>query len=346
MGAKSFSNRLNWRILLVVLVISLVTQFVVALIIANEYSHFWDFWRESYQLPLYLNIIGLVGLVIIFFVNRSIINNMTRYREELKASQEANILMESDLTLARNIQTGMLPNAFPPNMYAILNPAKEVGGDLYDFIIKDDQLYFAIGDVSGKGLPASLVMAIMSATLHLVEEMGLPMNETLQRINDSFSKTNKSGMFVTLFVARLDLKTGRMNYCNGGHCPLLIIPPDAEPYLLKSKPNLAVGMFESFDYEAEQRDFKPGTRIIAYTDGVTEAERKDLSQFGKERLMAWAKHLVETSSNAPELTEKDTVESLFHSVCDFVEHNPQNDDITIMSIKLPEYDQETLQPNH
>jgi sigma-B regulation protein RsbU (phosphoserine phosphatase) len=101
-------------------------------------------------------------------------------------------------------------------------------------------------------------------------------------------------MFVTMFVARLDLKTGHMEYCNAGHAPILVMPPDADPYLLKSKPNLVLGMCENFTYEAEQVDFKPGTRIVAYTDGVTEAERKDLSQYGNERLLAWAQNVVET----------------------------------------------------
>ena len=236
--------------------------------------------------------------------------------------------------MARGIQHGMLRTEFPPFLYAMLNPAKEVGGDLYDFGLKDDQLYFAIGDVSGKGVPASLVMAITSAALHVVEDMGLPMNETLSRVNANFSKTNTTGMFVTMFIARLNLKTGHMDYCNAGHTPILIIPPDAEPYLLKSKPNIALGMIEKFSYEAEQMDFNPGTRIIAYTDGVTEAERKDLSQYGNERLLVWAKHDVETIPETSPNTshEQSIVESLYQSVRDFADGNPQNDDITIISI--------------
>ena len=166
--------------------------------------------------------------------------------------------------------------------------------------------------------------------MHVVANMNLSMSETLKRLNDSFSETNTTGMFVTLFVARLNLKTGRMDYCNAGHCPLLVIPPDDAPYLLKSKPNIATGMFENFSYEEENVDFKPGTRIIAYTDGVTEAENADLSQYGNERLLAWAKESELTRKD-----EKTVVESLYQSVCDFVQSNPQNDDITIISIKVP-----------
>lgn len=335
MSEKSLSSRLSWRIILTVLVVSILAQLLATIVIVNDSIHFLEWWRESPQLLVYLNLIAIGSFVILYFVSRAVIKREARNNEELEAAKQANERMEADLTLARNIQMGILPTEFPPFMYAFLSPAKEVGGDLYDFNLKDDELYFAIGDVSGKGLPASLVMAITSSTLHLVAEMRLPMNETLQRINDSYSKENKTGMFVTLFLARINLKTGHVDYCNAGHCPLLIIPPDREPYLLKSKPNLAIGMFEHFGYEAEQVDLKPGTRIIAYTDGVTEAEKKDQTQYGKERLMDWAKHLPETVSNAPTQNEKPVVESLYQSVCDFAEDNPQNDDITIMSIKIP-----------
>ena len=260
-------------------------------------------------------------------------NSLTDYIEELKVTTAANERIQSDLDLARNIQRGMLLNKFPPFLYALLNPAKRVGGDLYDYTLKGDQLYFAIGDVSGKGVAASLVMAITRVMLRFVVGMGLPLDETLRHLNDSFSESNEMGMFVTLFVARLDLKTGHMDYCNAGHNPILIIPPDGEPYYLHSKPNIALGVFEKFVFEAEQIDLKQGTRIIAYTDGVTEAEKTDQSQYGEERLMEWAKGLVEKfPGTSPQ--EKNIVESLHNSVKAFTEGNPQNDDITIVSLKI------------
>lgn len=329
MRGLSFSDKLSWRIIAIVLTFSIVAQTVTAFVVTDGSISPLDWWRQSPRLLIYLTAIGLASFVMIYFVSRDAINRMTRNEEKLKATKEAAERMESDLNLARIIQMSMLRKDFPPFLYAYLNPAKEVGGDLYDFNQKGDQLYFAIGDVSGKGLPASLVMAITGATLHVVADMNLSMGETLKRINDSFSATNTTGMFVTLFVARIDLNTGRMDYCNAGHCPLLVIPPDAEPYLLKSKPNLATGMFENFAYEEESVGFKQGTRIVAYTDGVTEAERTDQSQFGKERLLEWAKHIDFQT------TEQSIVESLCQSVCDFTDGNPQNDDITIISIKIP-----------
>lgn len=258
-------------------------------------------------------------------------NSLIDYIEELKTSTAINERNKSDLDLARKIQKGMLVKEFPPFMYAMLHPARIVGGDLYDFTLKGDQLYFAIGDVSGKGIAASLVMAITRVMLRFVVGMGLPLDETLRRINDEFSATNETGMFVTLFVARLDLKTGHMDYCNAGHNPILVVPPDAEPYYLHSKANIAMGLFGDFAYEAEQIDLKQGTRIIAYTDGVTEAEKADLSQYGEDRLLEWAKNIMETS---PEMSQMNIVENLYDSVKDFAEGNTQNDDITIVSLQL------------
>ena len=255
------------------------------------------------------------------------------YIQELKATTAINERIQSDLDLARKIQKGMLLKEFPPFLYAMLEPAKTVGGDLYDFNLNGDQLYFAIGDVSGKGVASSIVMAITRVMLRFVVGMGLPLDETLRRINDSFSQSNEMGMFVTLFVARLDLKTGHMDFCNGGHNPLLIVPPDSEPYYLRCKSNLALGLFGNFVYEAEQIDLKQGTRIICYTDGVTEAEKADQSQYGEERLMEWAKNMDETCHGLS-IQEKGIVESLYDSVEKFVDGNAQNDDITIVSLKL------------
>lgn len=328
--------------------------------------------RRSSQMHLALFIIGLFGLAIIYFMCRRVIRRMTRpitelsvsalnmakgnfkaklpeitsqdemlrlhdsfiymqnsiadYIEQLKTTTTANERMESELNVARNIQMGMLRTDFPPQLYAMLNPAKEVGGDLYDFTIKGDQLYFAIGDVSGKGVPASLMMAITRAALRFVAGLGLPMNETLSRINNSVSDTNSNNMFVTLFVGRIDLKTLHMDFCNAGHNPLVILPPDGEPYFLKAKANLAIGLFEDFIYEAESLDLTPGTRIVVYTDGVNEAENAAQELYGNKRMM-------ETISKMDRNMDASTaVNLLYDSVKSFADGNPQNDDITIMSI--------------
>ena len=258
-------------------------------------------------------------------------NSITEYIEELRTTTASNERMESELNVARNIQMGMLSTNFPPQLAAMLVPAKEVGGDLYDFIVKEGNIYFAVGDVSGKGVPASLMMAITRASLRFVAGMNLTLDQTVARINNGIVEANANNMFVTLFVGRINMSTGRFDYCNAGHNPIIIIPPDGEPFFLKAKPNLAVGLFPDFHYQSECMTLSPGTRIVAYTDGVNEAERGDKSLYGNDRLLQWAKG---DWMHDNKTTEHEVVDSLFNDVKLFTEDNPQNDDITIMSLKL------------
>lgn len=258
-------------------------------------------------------------------------NSITDYINELKTTTAANERMESELNVARNIQMGMLRTDFPENVAALLVPAKEVGGDLYDFVQKGDYLYFTIGDVSGKGVPASLMMAITRAGLRFVAGMEQTMDKLLERINVSVTDTNSNNMFVTLFMGRVNLKTRHMEYCNAGHNPIIVVPPDSKPYFLKIKPNLAIGLFDDFVYQAESLDLAAGTRLVLYTDGVNEAERNDKSLFGNDRLLTWAaSDLVRNTAT----TDKEVVDDLYKTVQQFTEGNPQNDDITIMSILI------------
>jgi sigma-B regulation protein RsbU (phosphoserine phosphatase) len=386
MRGKSFSGRLSWRIIGIVSVITILAQFAVYYAYKSlQDSPFMHVVMTAIGLASLAAIFFACRAVINYMTRpisrlsnavlemakgnlkaklpeiksedemqrlhdsfQTMQNSLIDYIKELKTTTAINERIQSDLDLARKIQKGMLLNKFPPFIYAMLNPARMVGGDLYDFTMKGDQVYFAIGDVSGKGVAASLVMAITRVMLRFVVGMGLPLDETLYRLNNSFSESNEMGMFVTLFVARLDLKTGHMDYCNAGHNPILIIPPDGEPFFLRCKANIAIGLIGDFAYEAEQIDLKHGTRLVAYTDGVTEAEKADQSQFGENRLMAWAKELTPLNSELVEgskdrtvvqdtsdsNTEIAVVESLYDSVKAFTDGNSQNDDITIVSLKL------------
>jgi serine phosphatase RsbU (regulator of sigma subunit) len=342
MGKNSFANRLSWSIIGIVSVIYLAALVIIAFLF-NKIMHDEASLLSANALEraslMYLNliIVGVIGLIIIFFVCRHVIRTKTRpVTDELQSTTTANERMESELIVARKIQMGMVNTQFPEQLYAMLSPAKEVGGDFYDFSLKDDQLYFAIGDVSGKGVPAALMMALTSVIMRFVAELGLPMNTMLERINNSVCKANSHGMFVTLFVARVDMKTGHMEYCNAGHNPIIVIPPDGSPYFLKAKPNLAIGLLGDFHYEGERLELKSGTHLIAYTDGVTEAEAinnskngSSIQMYGNDRLLEWANKITQHVSS-----EKEVVESLYQSVKDFANGNPQNDDIAIMSMKI------------
>ena len=337
-------------------------------------SPYKEVLRRSTQMHIALLIIGIFGLAIIYFVCRHVIRRMTRpitelsvsalnmakgnfkaklpeitsqdemlrlrdsflymqnsiadYIGQLKSTKNENERMESELNVARKIQSGMLNTEFPPHLHAMVSPAREVGGDLYDFILKGDCLHFAVGDVSGKGVPASIMMAITRATLHFRAGLGLPLHESIGRINNGVADGNSNDMFVTLFIARIDLKTLRMDFCNAGHNPLVVVPPDGDPYFLKAKSNLAVGLFENFPYETESIDLKPGTRLIAYTDGVTEAENAAMEQYGNERL------LQEVGKMGLDMDNKTAVDQIYRSVLAFANGNPQNDDITIISLTV------------
>lgn len=256
--------------------------------------------------------------------------SINEYIGELKTTTASNERYESELNIAREIQMSMLPQNFPQredcSLFAMVQPAKEVGGDLYDFVGVGDSLFFLVGDVSGKGVPAALFMAIARAAFRFIGALGLPMREVVRRVNDCLCDGNTNEMFVTLFAACLDLKTGDMVYCNAGHNPIVLIGPDGKSSFLQAKPNLAAGLFEGFPYEDEQIHLERGTRLVLYTDGVTEAERSDKVQYGEEKLLKWAAGLNPlTSSHA-------AVQDLFAHVKKFTAGADQNDDITIMSV--------------
>ena len=253
-------------------------------------------------------------------------HSLTDYIDNLKSTTAAKERIESELNIASSIQMAMLRKDFPHNdlvdLYAGLKPAKEVGGDLYDFFIKDDRLYFTVGDVSGKGVPASMFMAITRAAVRFILDMGLPLSEVMEKVNDAICDGNDSGMFVTLFIGCISLSTGEFRYCNAGHNPIVV-----NGAFLPVIPNLAVGVWQGYKYQEQSTTLEKGSKLLIYTDGVTEAERADKLQFGEERLLEWANN---ENCNDAETACKNLVEK----VREFTDGNEQNDDITIMTIKL------------
>lgn len=240
--------------------------------------------------------------------------------------------MESELSIASAIQNEMLSKNFPTegpvDLYAILRPARETGGDLYDFHLKPGKVYFSIGDVSGKGVPAALFMAITRSVLRFIAGFGLNPDQIVSRINNTFCASNTSSMFVTLFAAAVDLQTMQMEFCNAGHNPVVILEPGQPARFLKAKTNIAAGLMEDFPYQGETMTLRSGTSLLLYTDGVTEAENSHFEQYGEERLLNFC-------NNAPAgMKASEFVSALNQSVCDFTGEAAQNDDVTILYIKL------------
>ena len=263
-------------------------------------------------------VFSVVGLGLIFFVSWS-------FSTRLQRATAANERLSSELSIARTIQSSVLKRKVPPYLGTILRPAREVGGDFYDFQEKDGVLYFAMGDASGKGIPAALFAFLAGAGFRMSADMGLPPDEIVARINALLCKDNDTCMFVTLFVGRLDLASGRLEYCNAGHTPLVVVRPGGGAEFLAAKRNVAAGIIDGYAYAMQERSFEPGTMLLAYTDGVTEAERADHEQYGEKRLLAFA------SAHAKD-APVGFVENMERELDAFTAGAEQSDDITALAV--------------
>ncbi|MEL7589631.1 MAG: SpoIIE family protein phosphatase [Prolixibacteraceae bacterium] len=260
-------------------------------------------------------------------------HKLSDYIENLKQTTSAKEKIESELRIAREIQMGMIPKIFPPfpnlreiDLYATLQPAKEVGGDLYDFfMIGEEHLCFAIGDVSGKGVPASLFMAVTRTLLRSVAPDQKSPAAIVNSLNRSLSTNNDSNMFVTFFLGIVELKTGKMTYANAGHNPPVLIGPSGEAEFFEFAKNIPVGVFEEFNYEERERHLQKGDKIFLYTDGVTEAENSQDELYSENRLL---KCLQENSHLDP----RSMICKVTEDVASHVKGNPQSDDMTMLSI--------------
>jgi sigma-B regulation protein RsbU (phosphoserine phosphatase) len=206
-------------------------------------------------------------------------------------------------------------------------PAKEVGGDLYDFFMRDNKLYFIIGDVSGKGVPASLIMAVTCRLFRLETIHFDAPAAIVSSLNNSLAETNESNMFVTFFLGILDLDSGRLRYCNAGHNAPLLLTEKGEISYMDVKPNLPLGLFADFPYEEEEVVLDKKSTLFMYTDGVTEAENVKSELFSEERLLQLLKQ-----------TQKKNIEDLVHLVLEEVRihagEKEQSDDITMLGVTL------------
>ena len=259
--------------------------------------------------------------------------SLVTYIEELKSTTANQERIESELRIAHSIQMGMLPKSFPAfpdrddiSLSAKLVPAKEVGGDLYDFFIKDEKLYFIIGDVSGKGVPASLVMAVTCRLFRSVSSYLNTPEEIISSLNDSLADGNDSNMFCTAFLGILDLKTGQLKYCNAGHNAPLAIGLDGKVLPVNVVPNLPLGLFSGFPYEGQETSIDKQTMLYLFTDGVNEAENINNELFGDDTLVAL---LAKCASKNP----GEIIDITFEEIRSHAEGAEQSDDITVMCIK-------------
>ena len=245
--------------------------------------------------------------------------------DQLEETTKAKERIESELRIAREIQSRMLPRVSPRrrdvDLYAMMTPAREVGGDLYGYALIDDLLYFCVGDVSGKGVPAALFMAEVTRMFRTLVDGRLSPDTIANRLNHALTEDNEQCMFVTMFIGLINLKSGHMEYCNAGHNPPLL---DGE--FMKMVPNAPIGMWPELNFEGEEIDNMHGKTLFVYTDGINEAENSRKEQFGAERLRA----LLQQDWGSA----RQTSESIHKAVEDFVGDAEPSDDFTKMCIKI------------
>ena len=264
---------------------------------------------------------------------RKMQKSLTFQMDELKQVNEQKGRIERELQIASNIQKSMLPKIFPPyperddiDIYGQQTPAKAVGGDLFDFYIRDEKLFFCIGDVSGKGIPASLVMAVARSLFRTLSMHEPHPDRIITQMNDRMSEDNELNMFVTLFIGVLDLPTGRLRYCNAGHnAPLLLNQADnlKQKVFLPCDSNLPIGIMGGWKFTQQETNIVPGTTLFLYTDGLTEAENIEHELFGEERMINAVPFAFDS---------KEIIDSVTEAVQAFTGDAEQSDDLTMLTI--------------
>ena len=257
-------------------------------------------------------------------------HSLISYIDELKSTTAQKASIENELKVASDIQMSMVPRIFPAfpdrkdiDLFASMTPAKEVGGDLYDFFVQDDRLYFCVGDVSGKGVPASLFMAITRNMFRIIAQQGSTPVEIATLMNSFLAKDNDQSMFVTMFIGMADLKTGRLDYCNCGHnAPVL----DGK-FLKEQYTNQPLGLWEDDPFYGESVDDIRGRQLLVYTDGLNEAENARKQLLGNDRLL-------ELMADTSRLSSFEVISMLIKAVEDHREGADPNDDLTLLCLKL------------
>ena len=250
---------------------------------------------------------------------------------QLEETTTAKERIESELRIARDIQMSMVPNVSPDreglDLYASMTPAKEVGGDLYGYLLIGDDLYFCVGDVSGKGVPASLFMAQATRLFRTLAAQKMMPAEIATRMNDALTENNERGMFVTMFLGLVNLETGRLDFCNAGHNPPVIYDQINLGSFIEMESNAPIGLWPELEFVGETIESIKGKPLFVYTDGLNEAENPEQEQFGDERMLEFLHHAH--FRDAQEL-----VETLKAEVERFRQGADPNDDMTMLCLKV------------
>lgn len=259
--------------------------------------------------------------------------SLQKYIVDLKDTTAAKEKIQSELRVAHNIQMAMLPKKIPHRpefkIHSFMQPAKEVGGDLYDFFfIEDDYLCFVIGDVSGKGVPAALFMAVTKTIIKATAMNSLkPVAQILTEVNNELSRDNDAAMFCTLFCGIMHIPTGKINYSSAGHNPPVLIRKGAKPeYLINKNKNIALGVWEEFEFQNEELTLNNGDKLFLYTDGVTEAVNPALQLYSEPRLLELSEKIQHENIDS-------FINKTMEDILAFADGAEQADDITMQMIE-------------
>ena len=281
------------------------------------FARIWKMRRQQVLLVL-------LGLAILAFM----IERFARSEAKLRDASAEQARMSGELTVARRIQREMLPKTFPPFLYATLEPAREVGGDVCDFYIRDGKLFFCIGDVAGKGAASAMLMSVAHSLFRLVSRTEENPTLILSKLNGELCRGNDSNMFVTFFVGCLDLFSGDLEYASAGHEKPFLLADEVS--LLPAKPNLPLGVFPDTHFEGQSETLSPGTMLLLYTDGLTESKNAERKQFGRERLETVLNDFIRSKNPSPE----HLVSTLSKAAHKFAGKAPQSDDLTLLVIRF------------
>ena len=278
---------------------------------------------------LQTRVVALLVAIVLLTVVFVVYSIWRRRTAKMKAAQQR---IEGELQIARDIQMSMVPHTFPHreglDMYASMTPAKEVGGDLYGYVVRDQMLYFAVGDVSGKGVPASLFMAQATRLFQTMADQGMMPAEICTRMNTALGgEDNVNGMFVTMFVGMLNMDTGHLHFCNAGHNPPVIGGGDNHGDFMQMEPNAPIGLWPDLEYVGEEMDLPSGGIMLLYTDGLNEAENRQQEQYGEDRI-------IQLMTSHASLSMRDMVEALKADADEFRDGAEQNDDLTMLAFRI------------
>ena len=280
------------------------------------------------RIGLIVGLLMIVGLALLLFIVWYAGNSNKR----LILSIEKNQRMEGELHVASTMQMAMLPQVFPPfsdrpdlDVYGIVNPAKEVGGDLYDFFVRHDKLFFCVGDVSGKGVPAALMMAMTHSLFRNVTEHEENPAAIVSEMNKALTEQNSENMFLTLFLGVLDCKTGKLDYCNAGHnAPVLMA--DGQWRMADVVANLPLGIEADYAYKAQTTQMAYNDLLFLYTDGLTEAENVNHELYREQRMLQCLSAMTDSRP-------REVIERMQTSLDEFVNGAQQSDDLTMLAIR-------------